>query len=311
MTMLWLLTGTVSGALVVWAVGVCRWRREPPPPPAAPALAYELMLLRLGEARGRQAILDEVRMLEHGHLKTHVLAVQRCLILARDAPTPAQRSDWLTVGLHQTQRLLDLVVTLHQTAGSSALPSDLEHTMVDVAESLAVAYPRCGCQVEVAGQRPTSLDAALTRTLILVLYNALSNAYRHGHPTQIAVQLQYAPDALILVVHDDGQGIASLDAAHQGRGLRDMRELVAAHGGSLRITSSPVVGTHVRVTLPLPADQGAAWPDQDGAHLALSQWPDADDAHQTLPLPTQSAAAWPDPANPRMTSRRPITRGHG
>ncbi|PDW05044.1 hypothetical protein [Candidatus Viridilinea mediisalina] len=124
MTMLWLLTGAVSGALVAWAVGECRWRREPPSLPAAPALAYELMLLRLGEARGRQAILDEVRMLAHGHLKTHVLAVQRCRILARDAPTPVQRSDGLTAGLRQTRRLLDRVVTLHQTAGSSALPSD-------------------------------------------------------------------------------------------------------------------------------------------------------------------------------------------
>ena len=269
------------------------------------------MLLRLGEARGRQAILDEVRMLEHGHLKTHVLAVQRCLILARDAPTPDQRTDWLDAGLRQTRRLLDLVVTLHQTAGSSALPSDLEHTMADVAESLAVAYPHCSCQVEVTGQRPTLLDTALTHTLILVLYNALSNAYRHGHPDQITVQLQYAPDALILVIHDDGQGMAVTDGAYQGRGLRDMRDLVAAHGGSLRITSTPDVGTQLRVTMPLPTDHPAAWPDQDdaqsvrplpSAHPAV--WPDQDGAQSARALRLDQDGAW-------MTTRRPITRSDG
>lgn len=48
---------------------------------------YDLALLQLGEARGRQQILDDVRMLEHGQLKAHVLAVQQCI---------TARSSWTT-----------------------------------------------------------------------------------------------------------------------------------------------------------------------------------------------------------------------
>ena len=76
------------------------------------------------------------------------LAVQRCLTLARDAASVEQRDQWLDEGLSQARRLLEVVVMLHQAVGTSALPSDLERTVVDVTQSLAVAYPRARCQVE-------------------------------------------------------------------------------------------------------------------------------------------------------------------
>lgn len=210
----------------------------------------ELTLLRQAEARGRQQVLDELRLLEHGQLKTHVLAVQRCLAQARATEASELRARWLDESQRQAQRLLDVVVQLHQSVGSSALPDDLEQTVADVARSLVVAYPHCACQVEVIGQR-LPIGAQIQRALILVLYNALSNAYRHGSPTRIGVQLQYAPDALILVVCDDGCGMA-LDASDWvGRGLRDMRALVARHGGTLRISSAPGAGTELRAFFPL------------------------------------------------------------
>ncbi|MEI7642933.1 MAG: ATP-binding protein [Chloroflexales bacterium] len=217
------------------------------------ARQHELVLLRLGEARGRQEILDEVRMLEHGQLKAHILALQHCLTLARDAESPEQRAAWLDEGLTQTRRLLEVVVMLHQAVGSSALPSDLECTLADVAQSLAVAYPACACRVEVSGQRPAHLGEPIQRALILVLYNALSNAYTHGRPAMITVQLQYAPDALILVVCDDGQGMDDADLTRRpgGRGLRDVRQLMAQHGGTLLVASEPQAGTRITATFPL------------------------------------------------------------
>lgn len=212
---------------------------------------YELVLLRLGEARGRQEILDEVRMLEHGQLKSHILALQRCLTLARDGESPEQRAYWLDEGLSQTRRLLEVVVMLHQSVGTSALPSDLERTLADVAQSLAVAYPACACRVEVFGRRPARLGETIQRALILVLYNALNNAYTHGRPATIAVQLQYAPDALILIVRDDGRGITGAARRSGGRGLRDVSQLVEQHGGTLIVASEPQVGTRITAIFPL------------------------------------------------------------
>lgn len=242
----------IEGLCLIAILTVLLWlgvRRSGPPP--VDTQHYEQMLLRLGEARGRQEVLDDVRMLEHGQLKTHVLAVQRCLTLARDAASVEQRDQWLDEGLSQARRLLEVVVMLHQAVGTSALPSDLERTVVDVTQSLAVAYPRARCQVEVAGRRPGFIGDSVKRAVILVLYNALNNAYLHGRPAQVAVQLQYAPDALILVVCDDGQGMPPAGQRSGGRGLRDMRDLVAQHRGTLRIVSEPGAGTQMRVTFPL------------------------------------------------------------
>jgi len=211
----------------------------------------ELMLLRLGEARGRQEVLDEVRLLEHGQLKTHVLAVQRCLTQARATAAIEQRVHWLDEGMSQVRRLLEVVVLLHQGVGSSALPDDLEQSVADVARSLAVAYPHCACQVEVAGLRPPQVSEPIRRALTLVLYNALSNAYRHGEPSHISVRLQYAPDGLVLVVRDDGCGMRLDRPNPAGRGLRDMYALAAQQGGTLKIMSAPGAGTELRATFPV------------------------------------------------------------
>ncbi|MFV9507870.1 MAG: sensor histidine kinase [Oscillochloridaceae bacterium umkhey_bin13] len=220
-------------------------------------------LLHLGEARGRQAVLDEVRMLEHAQLKAHVMATQRCLLQAQAADDPGEIRRWVDAGTAQVTRLLQVVVGLHHAAGDSALPSDLEQTARDTVASLAVAYPHCTCTIEVCGPRPTAIDDIVQRAVVLMLYNALHNAYTHGHPSAVQVQVQYAPDALMLVVRDNGRGGASLTHAGAGRGLRDIEHLAARCGGVLRIESNPTCGTVVTATVPLIIEggsNGSLWP---------------------------------------------------
>lgn len=220
-------------------------------------------LMRLGEARGRQAVLDEVRMLEHAQLKAHVMATQRCLLQAQAAGEVGEIQRWVDEGTVQVTRLLQVVVGLHHAAGDSALPGDLEQTARDTVASLAVAYPDCTCTLEVCGPRPTEIDDVVQRAIVLMLYNALHNAYTHGHPSAVQVQLQYAPDALILVVRDNGSGGVSTTHAGQGRGLSDIEQLVSSCGGMVRIESTPARGTVVTATVPLTikGDQDdSVWP---------------------------------------------------
>lgn len=220
-------------------------------------------LLCLGEARGRQAVLDEVRMLEHAQLKAHVMATQRCLLQAQAANEPGEIRRWVDAGTVQVTRLLQVVVGLHHAAGDSALPSDLEQTARDTVASLAVAYPHCTCTLDVCGPRPTAIDDVVQRAVVLMLYNALHNAYTHGRPSAVQVQLQYAPDALMLVVRDNGHGGASLAHAGAGRGLSDIEQLAARCGGVLRIESTPTSGTVVTASVPLMirgAAYGSLWP---------------------------------------------------
>ncbi|PDV96513.1 sensor histidine kinase [Candidatus Chloroploca asiatica] len=232
-----------------------------------PRSAAAQHLFALGEAHGRQAMLDELRLLAHSHLKPQVLTVQHCLILARAATSDDERTHWLGEGLRQTKRLLDMVVMLPHPAGAALVPDDLEQAVTALTRNLAGTYPHCTCQVEVTGTRPPCLDDAQQRALIVIVYNALINAYLHGRPTQVTVALQYAPDALILVVCDDGCGMDLAAPAPGGRGLRDIRMLVARYDGTMQLTSAPGAGTQLRVTIPIVApDADAGQPRLRPAH---------------------------------------------
>lgn len=244
----------LSGIFLALAAGrvlMERWRRT---------------LLRRGEARGRQAALDEVRMLAHAQLKAHVMATQRCLLQAQEAGELGEMRRWIDAGTAQVARLLQVAVGLHHAVSDSALPDDLEQTARDTVASLAVAYPHCTCTLDVYGPRPTAIDDTVQRAVVLMLYNALHNAYTHGKPSSVHVHLRYAPDALILIVRDDGNGGASTAHTGAGRGLRDMERLAARCGGALRIESVPMSGTVVTATMPLTI-KGA--PD-DSLWLALA-----------------------------------------
>ncbi len=95
-----------------------------------------------------------------------------------------------------------------------------------------------------------------------IVQEALTNAYKHAHATQITVRLSYLPQAIEIEIRDNGQGLqgtytdsdSSIERERQriysGHGLRSMRERAEELGGTVEITSSPNVGVTVRVTLP-------------------------------------------------------------
>ena len=82
--------------------------------------------------------------------------------------------------------------------------------------------------------------------LLAVLGEALSNASRHAHATDVDVSIT-ADDMLRLVVADDGEGFAP-DVRESG--LRNMRERAERLGGSCVVESSGE-GTTVSWTVPL------------------------------------------------------------
>ncbi|MEN9938547.1 MAG: hypothetical protein RLZZ387_5126 [Chloroflexota bacterium] len=249
-----LIVGMVLVALAAELLGMAR-RRE------RRHRAYERVILELGEAVGRQRVLDDVRMLEHGQLKAHVLAVQQCIEQARTCPDDDDLQQWLEDASEQIHRLLDVVVRLHQSASDSALPDNVEQVLVEVTHSLAVASPGCTWDVEVVGRRWTSLSADLRRALIIGLYNGLMNAFLHAAPSRCTVTLRYAPDVVILTITDDG-GWPYFSLP--GRGISDSRRVAQGCGGTATVEHEDGVGTTFTVTLPLPerlsrGDQGAAY----------------------------------------------------
>jgi signal transduction histidine kinase len=103
--------------------------------------------------------------------------------------------------------------------------------------------------VEVPDQRyPAHVEA----TAYFVVAEALTNATKHAQATQIAVSAHTDERALVVDIRDDGIGGA--DAC--GGGLQGLRDRVEALTGTLTVTSSPELGTHVHATLPLTIQDG-------------------------------------------------------
>ena len=103
-------------------------------------------------------------------------------------------------------------------------------------------------ELEVAGDPvhlPPGVDAAAFR----IVQEALVNVVRHAAATRALVRVDYEPEAVELVVSDDGSG--GDGPIRDGRGLVNLRERVALYGGELRAGRLPPRGFELRARLPI------------------------------------------------------------
>jgi two-component system sensor histidine kinase UhpB len=115
---------------------------------------------------------------------------------------------------------------------------------------------RAGLRVEFFAD-PTlgRIDAAIETACFRVAQEALTNVVRHAGAQMVSVELERTPEALHLVVRDDGIGfdvVKAQQGAQQGAslGLLGMRERVALVGGELDYKSVPGRGTEVHAFFP-------------------------------------------------------------
>ena len=121
-----------------------------------------------------------------------------------------------------------------------ALPGALTRLLAAmVPESLELRF-------DFAAYEPQCLEHE--EALFRVCQEAVSNAIRHAAARRLHVSAGIERDEVVLVVADDGRGIASGRAP--GIGMRSMSERVRAHGGSLRIAPRTPHGTQVEARLP-------------------------------------------------------------
>src|ERR1700676_565437 len=112
---------------------------------------------------------------------------------------------------------------------------------------------RAGLRVEFfADPALERVDAAIETACFRVAQEALTNVVRHARAQTVSVELDRTPEALHLVVRDDGIGF-DLMTAEQGAslGLPGMRERVTLWGGELDCKSAPGRGTEVHAFFPV------------------------------------------------------------
>lgn len=121
------------------------------------------------------------------------------------------------------------------------------------------------------------LPMAVSVVLLRSAQEAFANVRKHATDARrVDVLVAYAPEAVRLVVRDDGAGFRAgdgprdqepaegaperePDGGRNGFGLRGMRARVEEIGGMAQVSSSPGAGTVIEVTVPLaPVERGSA-----------------------------------------------------
>lgn len=189
--------------------------------------------------------------------------------------------------LADTLRLQAIVDQLLQLAriedgGGRAVrvPVDLDDTVATVVTARDPEARRGVVSVDTTDVVPVQVvgDPAL---LEQVVRNLVDNAVRHAE-REVRVSLHAHEGMAVLTVDDDGPGIpvehrtdvfrrfTRLDDARDrdrggvGLGLAIVADIVAAHGGSVAVLSSPAGGARLQVTLPASAVTTEPAPDAPG-----------------------------------------------
>ncbi len=99
------------------------------------------------------------------------------------------------------------------------------------------------------GPVDTLVGGGVADDLVCVLREALSNIARHARASAVDVRISVT-DVVIVTIADDGVGLDP--GAHPGKGLRNLRERAAAHGGVAVLEPAADGGTVVTWRVPLP-----------------------------------------------------------
>lgn len=181
----------------------------------------------------------------------------------------AERIEKMAARARRMELLInDLLDVSRVTAGRL----DLEVDDVDLAELVGEVVERFSDALERA---ECSLDCSIEpvrgrwdrHRLDQVITNLLSNAIKYGKGKPIVVSLANRGDTAVLVVRDQGIGFTEADKerifdrferaverhrfAGMGLGLWITREIVLAHGGTIRAEGEPDRGARFTVDLPL------------------------------------------------------------
>lgn len=135
-------------------------------------------------------------------------------------------------------------VVLDQVGLAAALSEEVEdfgrrHGLVCSLECRVSDLPR-------DGDRETAI--------FRICQEALTNVARHARAGRVAVTLAWEREAVVLTVHDDGEGIPVANLTGTGGvGILGMSERAGQFGGTLHVASAPGQGTTVLASLPWPA----------------------------------------------------------
>jgi signal transduction histidine kinase len=119
-----------------------------------------------------------------------------------------------------------------------------------IAAAIAAQYTRSSLPVRMEtdgiGRYPIELEAAV----YFCTLEALQNAAKYAHASEITITFRERGDAIEFVVADDGVGFDP-SANGRGTGVQGIRDRISVFGGDATIESAPGTGTTVRGRVPI------------------------------------------------------------
>jgi signal transduction histidine kinase len=202
-------------------------------------------------------------------LAAHALA----LTCGLDAEA-AQIANQIAASASAMSRMINDLLDFTRSGINAAMPlspaaMDLERLCQEVVDEMRSSHPKSTLRVECHGQLTGEWDAPRLRQ---VISNLLGNALQHGDASApVEIKVSGEASAIRIEVRNQGKPIpadalptifdplvrVSNAQEHKqrypgsiGLGLYIAREVVAAHGGTINVNSSPETGTVFTVRLP-------------------------------------------------------------
>ena len=122
--------------------------------------------------------------------------------------------------------------------------------VVDLVDDARGAAAGASTRLIVHG-KVSPLEPGVELTAYRIVQEALTNSRRHAPGAAVDVELDYADEALLLRVRDNGPGLLPQGEGAAGHGLLGMRERAAMVGGVVRVESCSSGGVLVEATLPI------------------------------------------------------------
>jgi signal transduction histidine kinase len=151
---------------------------------------------------------------------------------------------------------------LETLSGAEWLDASSQLTMVDEQDTslrndimrLISGFQWRGLSVHVTGSGDGiyQLDPAIATAMVDALGAALENVVRHSGASVAEVELVYEPEAITIMVTDEGVGFDPTRVAGDRLGIRaSIHGRIAAVGGTVQVWSSPGSGTSIAMTVPV------------------------------------------------------------